>query len=765
MGVTKTYRNLWMVSLMSIVMSVSGAKTVKTVNPWVDNTNTAKLFIDAVELTPDSTTVTLHTYSYLGSNINIQPGVKLVHDGKNYPLRSAKGIDLGKRIDIPALGDSIFTLSFEPLPMKTKTFDFVEGDEDNYFKLWGVHTDKSFDSQTPIENLKELPQQKWEKGTTVLKGNIVNYQPSEDSSQVKVYPRSAIGNRIDKNIGVAHVNADGSFEIELPLFQSYQPCFFTAPGFYGLIYLSPGKESYVTIDQSHRNSSGFNGKDGSVVFAGANDELNNQLALNIGHDMVWDSFFNNVSREKIYNSAFEYKADVMSQTASRKEKIKRLPFTPLMKQLMEITIENDKALALLDRMAIRSLEDNDSTYYDFLRNMDIGDPKLMWGSSYDSFINYLYDPFSDYLRIRTTNISPDYYKYLIDNNIVNGNDAELAHSLDNNNIDRLPKEIVDLYAQAAMGRVMHYRDSLDLQGAERAKTEELISLLKSGELEKYNDVKSHYISWIYNLSEEGYPLLIQYAWDIPFENDIVAGIFNFREDNDSIIKAFHSKYEDRYLEWNFEKDIDKGIENFEKRYGNKSEIISQLFASNAYIKHIDRRNILSDGYIANCRRRLPDMFYDYVMDQNSAMAKVLESAKSNILEMNPENSGDQVLKDLAEKFKGKVIYIDIWGTWCSPCLSAITEIQPVKKDYAENVAFVYLADETSPQKAWEEKIKSIEGEHMRLSQSQAQDIKSKFALSGYPSYIVIGKDGSIAYSGFIHGLDKAKKILDEAIAK
>ncbi|MDE6562612.1 MAG: hypothetical protein K2K75_14610, partial [Muribaculaceae bacterium] len=452
MGINKTYRHLCLAALLMAAMLATGAKTVKTVNPWVDNTNTANLFIDAVELTPDSTTVTMHTYNYLGRNIRIQPGVKLVHDGKSYPLRSMKGIEPSKWIDIPALGDSIFTLSFEPLPKKAKIFDFIEGEGDNDFKLWGVHIDKSFDNQIPIENLKELPQQKWEKGTAVLKGKIVNYQPSEDNTLVEVYPRSAIGDLIDKNIGVSPVNPDGTFVVELPLFQYYQPCFFTAPGFYGLIYLSPDKESYVTIDQSHRNSSGFNGKDGSVVFAGANDELNNQLALNIGHDMEWDAFFNNVSREKKYTSAAEYKADVTVHTERRKEKIKKLPFTPLMKHLMKVNIENDMALALLDRMTTRSLEDNDSTYYDFLTNVDIDDPMLMWGSSYDSFISYLYDPFSEKLRVRATNISPDYYTYLIDNNIVKGNDAELARSLANNNIDRLPKEIVDEYAQAAIGR-------------------------------------------------------------------------------------------------------------------------------------------------------------------------------------------------------------------------------------------------------------------------------------------------------------------------
>ncbi len=159
------------------------------------------------------------------------------------------------------------------------------------------------------------------------------------------------------------------------------------------------------------------------------------------------------------------------------------------------------------------------------------------------------------------------------------------------------------------------------------------------------------------------------------------------------------------------------------------------------------------------------MFFEYLMTQNDEMAKVLVRAKSNILEMNPQNSGEEVLKEIAEKYKGKVIYIDIWGTWCSPCLSAISELEPEKKNYSDDVTFVYLADETSPENTWEEKIKSIEGEHLRLSQIQMQEIMNRFAFNGYPSYIVIGKDGSIAHSGFLHGLDNIKKLLDDETAK
>jgi len=78
----------------------------------------------------------------MDNNIGIQPSVRLVVDGKSYPLRSANGIELDTCIDIPALSDSVFSLSFEPLPMKTKSFDFIEGDGDSVFRLEGIHTDK-----------------------------------------------------------------------------------------------------------------------------------------------------------------------------------------------------------------------------------------------------------------------------------------------------------------------------------------------------------------------------------------------------------------------------------------------------------------------------------------------------------------------------------------------------------------------------------------------------------------------------------------------
>lgn len=759
------HRHLAIISLMIMGLSAYATSSVRIDNPWIDYPNNSQIFIDAVELGTDSTTVTLRNYCFMNTNISIQPTVKLFHDSKSYALRSAKGIELGKRIRVPAFSDTTFTLSFDPLPLNAIVFDFIEGEGEYDFRLKGVHTDKSFDDQMPLEQLNELPQQKWEKGTAVLKGKILNYTPDEEQTMVSVYPRSVLGLQIDGSIGKAPVDSNGTFVVELPLFQSYQPCFFSAPGFYGLIYLSPDKESSVTIDQAKRRNNGHSGEDGSVIFAGANDELNNQLALNIGHDMLWDSFFNNRPRDKEYTSPTEYKADVMRNLANRKEKLNRLPFTPIMKQLMYMSADNDMLYALTSKLETQNFLEIAPSYYDFLEHIDLDNPQMLWSENFDSFVRSVYNPDANSLPITMSSTPIELYTYLTDNNIVSDKDADLARALILHHIDNIPSAIVDEYAHTAANRINFYCDSLNLKDTERATAENLIDKLQSGNIKKYDDITSHYMSWIFSLAKNGHKLPFQEAINIPFENEIVEEIYSFLEDNDSIIASFNSKYSDKIKEWELENQINNAIKNFINIYGKDSHIIDRFFASNAYINYISQRNTLSEDYIANCRKRLPDMFFDYVMVQNDAMVKVLQRVNSNVLEMKPENSGDEVLKEIAEKHKGKVIYIDIWATWCSPCLNAITEIQPIKKDYADSVAFVYLADQSSPQNTWDEKIKSIEGDHMRLSQEQMQDIMNRFAFNGYPSYIVIGKDGSVTFSGHLHGIENIKKLLDEEIAK
>ena len=46
-----------------------------------------------------------------------------------------------------------------------------------------------------------------------------------------------------------------------------------------------------------------------------------------------------------------------------------------------------------------------------------------------------------------------------------------------------------------------------------------------------------------------------------------------------------------------------------------------------------------------------------------------------------------------DTFKGKVIFINFWATWCPPCIAEMPSLQDLYKDYKEDVVFLFVADD------------------------------------------------------------------------
>ena len=106
-------------------------------NPLIESANTMTLDISKVELNDTATVLHTDAYFHPGYWIRISSESYLLADGKRYALTGTEGIDADSLFWMPKSGEASFQLTFEPLPRGTHSFDFIEGDCEDCFKLFG----------------------------------------------------------------------------------------------------------------------------------------------------------------------------------------------------------------------------------------------------------------------------------------------------------------------------------------------------------------------------------------------------------------------------------------------------------------------------------------------------------------------------------------------------------------------------------------------------------------------------------------------------
>nr|WP_294877112.1 TlpA disulfide reductase family protein [uncultured Pedobacter sp.] len=162
--------------------------------------------------------------------------------------------------------------------------------------------------------------------------------------------------------------------------------------------------------------------------------------------------------------------------------------------------------------------------------------------------------------------------------------------------------------------------------------------------------------------------------------------------------------------------------------------------------------------------------------KNGEIAKILFRKNQRVAELDKFKSpvvindvssvsDDKVIETIVAKHKGKVVFIDLWATWCGPCLDAMTEFRSTKAEFhGKNVAFVYLTNGSSPRKLWEEKIKGIGSEHYYLKGSQWEYVMNQFQFEYIPSYLIFDKKGLLIkkHTAF-PGNEELKKVINSLL--
>ena len=95
-------------------------------------------------------------------------------------------------------------------------------------------------------------------------------------------------------------------------------------------------------------------------------------------------------------------------------------------------------------------------------------------------------------------------------------------------------------------------------------------------------------------------------------------------------------------------------------------------------------------------------------------------------------------------YKGKVVLLNVWATWCEPCRVEMPSIEKLEREFGpQGLEVVAISvDDASAKQQVRDFVKEY-GLTFEILHDPAKDIAATYQIPGYPETFVIGREGTI----------------------
>lgn len=469
------------------LLATACAPQEKTVDyPLIEAANTTTIDIARVELT-DSATVLYTDATFTPHNwIRIDAKSYLQADGKKYMLTGAEGITPDSLFWMPDSGKAHFTLRFEPLPAGTRSFDFIESDCEDCFKLFGVDLTGKKEFETPEEVPAELrkvdetaavPDPIFKTGTTTVRVHLLHYRP-ELGKELDFHVNTMLGIQQSYTASIDSLTGEASFSF----LQSGTAQAFMSQNrrVLGDVYLAPGEAIDLYVDgrvlgyyrQKRRGqyTVPFQRLYSNGTYANLNNATN---YLNSNPHYGMDLFTGEFADHQMTSS--EYAAHVTNTYKALTDSIEQSGLPPLKKELELLSLQQEALCAMAEGNYLREhnyRHKNHQWDHKFAvegidplkpedaqtvcRLFDINNPKLLMGRHLLDYVRGIRSSVFDWVQLSGKD------KGLVNNLRLTNGDAEKAAnaSLTDSDFVRLKGMDTPFYLEAFIKMRKEAKDKL-----------------------------------------------------------------------------------------------------------------------------------------------------------------------------------------------------------------------------------------------------------------------------------------------------------------
>ena len=128
-------------------------------------------------------------------------------------------------------------------------------------------------------------------------------------------------------------------------------------------------------------------------------------------------------------------------------------------------------------------------------------------------------------------------------------------------------------------------------------------------------------------------------------------------------------------------------------------------------------------------------------DRKTAIDNMPQEGEPAIDFTYPDKDGN---KFSLASFKGTLIYVDVWATWCGPCKAEIPYLQKLEEEYQDNSTITFLSISVDTDKdAWLKMVKEKELGGTQLWADGWSEITKSYAIFGIPRFMLFSADGNV----------------------
>lgn len=555
-----------------------------------------------------------------------------------------------------------------------------------------------------------------------------------------------------QNVFVIKIDKDGFFSTKLPVYYPHH-CWVRSSIYNGSVFLEPGKDVFQLLGTANQLFMGESAKMNSDI-----SELSRIRSFDY-RDMQSKILNMSPTQYKVYCERYKTKDMNVLDSIMKTNTISTKAY-----QIMKMDFEYESAsnkmfydyywenayreknkIPRTQRTLTVKSDSLTAQYFDFVNNELANNPLAVICSGYNSFINRL--KYLDILRIGDS--------FSIN---TQGLGAELEKSgYTFTESERLMLEKLkeaDLISNSAEEKTYNEKYSKQITAFYTKYQEDFKSVYKNTPNADNTVVDKYFKDNKIKLTADEKKL-----WKIITKHDNsekIKKMHEFYSTSGDSTNAFHIKHTPFINEFFAQKSIDTRNRNLKTLFGIQQGLATDVMLAQDHCRKIvEEVSPVDDKKIKTIQQQFTTPFIsNYVaLCNNQAIARLEANKKKTgfVVNETPKTEAGKIFDGIIKKYKGKLIYVDFWATWCGPCRSGIERIKPLKEELAgKDIVFVYITNPSSPQNTWSNMIPDIKGEHYRVTTDEWNFLTSMFNISGIPHYVLVGKSGEIINPNFGH---------------